>query len=104
MQSMGAVEKTVDREYEDEEKRYRNFESKVNRLAAEVRGTLDSTRGADSPGTRPTNEDFELILFVISIAVSHYHVAKVVCRGHRSVLRQLIRNVLCIDGVQEEGH
>ncbi|KAI9020527.1 hypothetical protein DFJ74DRAFT_673532 [Hyaloraphidium curvatum] len=44
MQNFNMVEKTVDKEFEDEEKRFRNFESKVNRLAGEVKGTLDSTR------------------------------------------------------------
>lgn len=44
MQNFNWVEKTVDKEFEDEEKRFRNFEAKVQKLAAEVKGTLDSTR------------------------------------------------------------
>lgn len=81
MQSMGAVEKTVDREYDDEEKRYRSFENKVNRLAAEVKGTLDAIRGALSPfAGRASSLEGPLLNFLL--VRSNYLVSKVVFRGH----------------------
>ncbi|KAH6569084.1 hypothetical protein BASA60_008341 [Batrachochytrium salamandrivorans] len=45
MQSAGAVEKTIDKEYEAEERRFRNLESKVERLHKEAKGYLDAVRG-----------------------------------------------------------
>ncbi|KAJ3075016.1 hypothetical protein HK102_005692 [Quaeritorhiza haematococci] len=44
MQSTGAIEKTVDRQYEDEEKRFKLFESKVEKLHKEAKGYLDAVR------------------------------------------------------------
>ena len=44
MQSTGAIEKTVDKDFEDEEKRFRNFEAKVEALHKESKGFLDSVR------------------------------------------------------------
>lgn len=45
MQKAGAMDKTVDREYEEEERRYRQFEAKINQLNKEAKGYLDSLRG-----------------------------------------------------------
>ncbi|KAJ3300007.1 hypothetical protein HK104_005261 [Borealophlyctis nickersoniae] len=45
MQSAGALDKTVDKEYEDEEKRFRNLEAKVEKLHKEAKGYLDAVRG-----------------------------------------------------------
>ncbi|EGF82066.1 hypothetical protein BATDEDRAFT_18962 [Batrachochytrium dendrobatidis JAM81] len=44
MQSAGAVEKTIDKEYEAEERRFKNMESKVERLHKEAKGYLDAVR------------------------------------------------------------
>ncbi|KAI9208939.1 uncharacterized protein BJ171DRAFT_487878 [Polychytrium aggregatum] len=44
MQSAGAIEKTVDRDYEEEEKRFKNFEAKIERLHKDSKGYLDSVR------------------------------------------------------------
>jgi amphiphysin len=44
MQKAGAVEKTIDKEYEDEERRFRNLEQKVLKLQKEAKGYLDSVR------------------------------------------------------------
>lgn len=44
MQKAGFAEKTVDRDFEDEEKRYRTLETKVSRLGKEAKGYLDSVR------------------------------------------------------------
>ncbi|KAI8804000.1 hypothetical protein BJ742DRAFT_826799 [Cladochytrium replicatum] len=44
MQSTGAVEKTIDRDFEEEERRFKNFEGKVERLHKEAKGYLDSVR------------------------------------------------------------
>lgn len=44
--STGHVEKTNDRDYEIEERRYRTMETAVTRLQKEAKGYLDSLRGA----------------------------------------------------------
>jgi hypothetical protein len=44
MMKTGHVEKTSDREYEVEERRYRTLESAANRLQKEAKGYLDSLR------------------------------------------------------------
>ncbi|OAX78364.1 hypothetical protein ACJ72_07330, partial [Emergomyces africanus] len=44
MMKTGHVEKTSDRDYEIEERRYRTMESAVNRLQKEAKGYLDSLR------------------------------------------------------------
>ena len=44
MQKTGAVEKTVDRDYEDEERRFRILETKINALNKEAKGYLDAVR------------------------------------------------------------
>ncbi|KAJ3411443.1 hypothetical protein HDV05_002178 [Chytridiales sp. JEL 0842] len=44
MQSMGSMEKTVDKTYEEEERRYKAFETKVEKLHRESKGFLDSLR------------------------------------------------------------
>lgn len=44
MQRTGAVEKTADREFEDEERRFRVLEQKVNQLNKESKGYLDAVR------------------------------------------------------------
>lgn len=41
----GHVEKTIDRDYEVEERRFRTLESAANRLQKEAKGYLDSLRG-----------------------------------------------------------
>lgn len=45
MMKTGHVEKTTDRDYEVEERRYRTMESAANRLQKESKGYLDSLRG-----------------------------------------------------------
>jgi BAR domain len=45
MMKTGHVEKTVDRDYEIEERRYRTMESAANKLQREAKGYLDSLRG-----------------------------------------------------------
>jgi bridging integrator 3 len=45
MMKTGHVEKTVDREYEVEERRFRTLESAANRMQKEAKGYLDSLRG-----------------------------------------------------------
>ncbi|KAJ3217458.1 hypothetical protein HDU67_007928 [Dinochytrium kinnereticum] len=44
MQSTGAMEKTVDKDYEEEEKRFKAFEAKIDKLHKEAKGYLDSVR------------------------------------------------------------
>ncbi|KAI8837336.1 hypothetical protein BC829DRAFT_405152 [Chytridium lagenaria] len=44
MQSTGAMEKTVDKDYEEEEKRFKVFETKIDKLHKEAKGYLDSVR------------------------------------------------------------
>lgn len=46
----GHVERTNDRDYEVEERRYRTMESAANRLQKEAKGYLDSLRGMDVEG------------------------------------------------------
>ena len=45
MMKTGHVEKTVDRDYEIEERRFRTLESAANKLQKEAKGYLDSLRG-----------------------------------------------------------
>jgi len=45
MMKTGHVEKTVDRDYEVEERRFRTLESAANKLQKEAKGYLDSLRG-----------------------------------------------------------
>ena len=52
MMKTGHVEKTVDRDYEIEERRYRTMESAANKLQKEAKGYLDSLRGTN-PETAP---------------------------------------------------
>lgn len=47
MMKTGHVEKTVDRDYEIEERRYRTMESAANKLQKEAKGYLDSLRGTN---------------------------------------------------------
>ena len=44
----GHVERTNDRDYEIEERRYRTMEAAANRLQKEAKGYLDSLRGMDN--------------------------------------------------------
>ncbi|KAL2918292.1 BAR adaptor protein Hob3 [Polyrhizophydium stewartii] len=44
MQSAGAVEKTIDKDFEAEERRFKSFETKVERLHKEAKGYLDAVR------------------------------------------------------------
>lgn len=44
MMSAGTIEKTVDKEYEKEEERFRNLEQRIERLHKEAKGYLDATR------------------------------------------------------------
>ncbi|KAJ3099781.1 hypothetical protein HDU97_002759 [Phlyctochytrium planicorne] len=44
MQSAGAMEKTVDKDFDEEEKRFKTFEMKVDKLHKEAKGYLDSVR------------------------------------------------------------
>ena len=45
MMKTGHVEKTIDRDYEIEERRFRTMESAATRLQKEAKGYLDSLRG-----------------------------------------------------------
>jgi len=47
MMKTGHVEKTIDRDYEIEERRYRTLENAANRLQKEAKGYLDSLRGTN---------------------------------------------------------
>ena len=49
MMKTGHVEKTIDRDYEIEERRYRTMESAANKLQKEAKGYLDSLRGTKPP-------------------------------------------------------
>jgi len=44
MQSAGALDKTEDKEFEEQEKRFRNLEAKVDKLHKEAKGYLDAVR------------------------------------------------------------
>ncbi|KAI8592999.1 hypothetical protein BDZ88DRAFT_405151 [Geranomyces variabilis] len=44
MQSAGAVDKTIDREFEEEEKRLKSLENKTDNLHREAKGYLDAVR------------------------------------------------------------
>src|SRR5271170_7015802 len=46
MMKTGHVERTIDRDYEIEERRYKTMESAANRLQKEAKGYLDSLRGS----------------------------------------------------------
>ncbi len=48
MIKVGQVEKTIDRDFEIEERRYRTLESADTRLQKEAKGYLDSLRGNPS--------------------------------------------------------
>ncbi|KAL1918596.1 uncharacterized protein VTP21DRAFT_2618 [Calcarisporiella thermophila] len=52
MQKAGAMEKTVDREFEEEERRFRLLESKSERLHKEAKGYLDSLRSVTNAQKR----------------------------------------------------
>uniref|UniRef100_A0A060TBV2 ARAD1D34892p n=1 Tax=Blastobotrys adeninivorans TaxID=409370 RepID=A0A060TBV2_BLAAD len=52
MMKTGHVEKTVDKNYEIEERRYRTMESACNRLQKEAKGYLDSLRAMTASQTR----------------------------------------------------
>ncbi|KAI8824018.1 uncharacterized protein EV422DRAFT_518625 [Fimicolochytrium jonesii] len=45
MQSTGAIDKTIDREFEEEEKRFKSLENKSENLHREAKGYLDAVRG-----------------------------------------------------------
>ncbi|KAJ3018381.1 hypothetical protein HKX48_002932 [Thoreauomyces humboldtii] len=45
LQSTGAVDKTIDREFEEEEKRLKSLENKAENLHREAKGYLDAVRG-----------------------------------------------------------
>jgi hypothetical protein len=53
MMKTGHVEKTVDRDYEIEERRYRTMESAANKLQREAKGYLDSLRGTNPKPDSP---------------------------------------------------
>ncbi|KAI9183821.1 BAR adaptor protein Hob3 [Blastocladiella emersonii ATCC 22665] len=44
LQTAGAIEKTIDREFEEEERRFKSLEAKVDRLHKEAKGYLDALR------------------------------------------------------------
>jgi len=52
MMKTGHVEKTIDRDYEIEERRFRTMESAANRLQKEAKGYLDSLRAMTASQTR----------------------------------------------------
>jgi hypothetical protein len=45
MQRTGIVDRTVDREFDDEYERFKLLEKKVEKLTKEAKGYLDSLRG-----------------------------------------------------------
>jgi bridging integrator 3 len=59
MMKTGHVEKTIDRDYEIEERRFRTMESAANRLQKEAKGYLDSLRGSTSPNIMGTNNSHD---------------------------------------------
>jgi amphiphysin len=44
MQSTGAIEKTVDKEFEEEEQRFKQLEQRIENLHRESKGYLDAAR------------------------------------------------------------
>jgi BAR domain len=50
MMKTGHVEKTIDRDYEVEERRFRTLEAAANRLQKEAKGYLDALRGTTQGG------------------------------------------------------
>ncbi|ORZ38951.1 hypothetical protein BCR44DRAFT_70706 [Catenaria anguillulae PL171] len=44
LQTAGAIEKTTDRDFDDEERRFKSLEAKIDRLHRESKGYLDSLR------------------------------------------------------------
>ncbi len=56
MMKTGHVEKTNDRDYEVEERRYRTMEAASMRLQKEAKGYLDSLRGEREPAKNGTGD------------------------------------------------
>ncbi|CAG8589826.1 26421_t:CDS:10, partial [Dentiscutata erythropus] len=52
LQTVGSIEKTVDKEFEEEERRFKSLESKCEKLHKEAKGYLDSLRAITSAQTR----------------------------------------------------
>jgi DNA repair ATPase RecN len=52
MQKAGAVDKTVDRSFDEEEKRIRNLQSKVEKLQKEAKGYLSALKAVTSAQVR----------------------------------------------------
>jgi hypothetical protein len=55
--SAGQVEKTNDRDFETELRRYRTMETAATKLQKEAKGYLDSLRGMNSPSHAHTYGD-----------------------------------------------
>lgn len=60
MMKTGHVEKTNDRDFETELRRYRTMESAANKLQKEAKGYLDSLRGTEAK--RQGGRDCDLLL------------------------------------------
>ena len=89
MMKTGHVEKTNDRDYEVEERRFRTMEAASNRLQKEARGYLDSLRGTIRPRVqfreeRGPNEDHMLT----PVSHSNDRIANAHSRDHRRILRR----------------
>ncbi|RIB17188.1 hypothetical protein C2G38_2131959 [Gigaspora rosea] len=52
LQTVGSIEKTVDKEFEEEERRFKSLEAKSEKLHKEAKGYLDSLRAITSAQSR----------------------------------------------------
>ncbi|CAG8787715.1 6823_t:CDS:2, partial [Gigaspora margarita] len=52
LQTVGSIEKTVDKEFEEEERRFKSLETKSEKLHKEAKGYLDSLRAITSAQSR----------------------------------------------------
>ncbi|CAG8499710.1 2652_t:CDS:2 [Diversispora eburnea] len=51
-QKIGTIEKTIDKEFEEEQRRFKSFESKTEKLHKETKGYLESLRAMNSAQVR----------------------------------------------------
>ncbi|EFE39689.1 hypothetical protein TRV_05600 [Trichophyton verrucosum HKI 0517] len=75
MMKTGHVEKTNDRDYEIEERRYRTMESAANRLQKEAKGYLDSLRGKYPSCNLPENQ---LLTRLTAMTASQMRIAETI--------------------------
>ena len=74
------MEKTNDRDYEVEERRYRAMESAANRLQKEAKGYLDSLRGMEQrhPTAALSEDKCLTLLFRIAMTASQMRIAETI--------------------------